>query len=70
METQVLAPFKLAYVRLVGLYGQGIPEAIDKIHKWSATKGLADIKRVHILHDDPDVTPPEDCRVDIGGLVQ
>ena len=69
METQMLEPFKLAYVRLVGPYGQGIPEAIDKIHKWSATKGLADIKRVHIFHDDPDVTPAEDCRADIGVMV-
>ncbi|MFC1234268.1 hypothetical protein [Vibrio sp. F74] len=42
METHVLEPFKLAYVRLVGPYGQGIPEAIDKIHK-----SLRDIKRVH-----------------------
>lgn len=69
MEIQVLKPFKLAYVRLIGPYGQGIPEAIDKIHKWSATKDLTDIKRVHIFHDDPDVTPPEDCRADIGVIV-
>ena len=69
MEIKVLAPCKLACIRVRGQYENHIPEAIEKVDNWASGKNLADAPRVHIFHDDPEKTPPEECRADIGIIV-
>lgn len=69
VKTQTLEPFKIAYIRLTGPYGEGIPEAMEKIGEWAKSHDIPDANRIHIFHDDPDVTPAEECRADIGMMV-
>ena len=69
MKQVNMQPINLAYIQLVGPYGQGIPQAIDRINQWANNTGISNADRVHIFHDDPEVTPPDECRSDIGVVV-
>jgi AraC family transcriptional regulator len=58
--------YHVAYVRKMGPYGQEICEqAFAELAKWAVPKGfLASGQMLAITWDNPEVTPPDKCRLD------
>ncbi|PKF48951.1 AraC family transcriptional regulator [Enterovibrio nigricans] len=65
METQHFNASKLAYVRVVGPYGQGYEEPCGRLYQWAGAKGFAANTCIFIYHDNPEITPDDKCRTDI-----
>lgn len=67
MEVKIekLAPMHVAYVRHVGPY-QECKKAWDELCAWAEPKGLVNdsAKYLGACYDDPEQTPPEQCRYD------
>jgi AraC family transcriptional regulator len=59
----------LAYVRVTGPYGENYKPALDALYGWASSEGVADATCIFIYHDNPEITPAEKCRTDIGLLV-
>ena len=66
LNTENFAPRTLAYVRVIGPYGQGYDVATNRLYRWASAHGLAGGERLFIYHDSPEVTPAARCRTDIG----
>lgn len=66
MKTVEMDARTLAYIRVTGPYGEGYDAVCGRLHQWAATRGLADGEWIFIYHDNPEVTPPAQCRTDIG----
>ncbi len=65
MEIQQFEAGFLAYIRVVGPYGENYEAPCDKLYQWSDQAGVADKPWLFIFHDNPDVTPAKECRTDI-----
>lgn len=65
-EIKTLPEYRVAYVRKIGPYGQTTCEAaFNELMQWAAPKGLLSTGIVlGVYWDNPEVTPPEKCRVD------
>lgn len=61
-----LPEYKVAYVRKLGAYGKETCEqAFGELMQWAGPKGyLASGTMIGVYWDNPEVTPPEKCRVD------
>lgn len=59
-------PATIAYLRHIGPYGESIAKFWQEVYvPWAVTSGLGpDHARYGISYDDPDITPPEQCRYD------
>ncbi len=72
MEVRVeqVAPMNLAFVRHVGPYNE-VGSAWQKLMAWAGPNGMLgpNMKLLGIVHDDPEVTPPERIRYDACLLV-
>ena len=66
MKTVEMDARTLAYIRVTGPYGEGYDAVCGRLHQWASTRGLADGEWIFIYHDNPEVTPPAQCRTDIG----
>ncbi|MCP4325286.1 MAG: AraC family transcriptional regulator [Psychromonas sp.] len=55
----------LAYIRVIGPYGEGYHEASAKLYKWATQYSLAGGDSIYIYHDNPEITPSDKCRTDI-----
>lgn len=66
MKTVEMDARTLAYVRVTGPYGEGYDAVSNRLHQWAAARGLEDGEWIFIYHDNPEVTPPAQCRTDIG----
>ncbi|UCP15179.1 helix-turn-helix domain-containing protein [Aeromonas media] len=66
MKTIEMDARTLAYVRVTGPYGEGYDAVCNHLHQWAATRGLEQGEWIFIYHDNPEVTPPTQCRTDIG----
>ncbi|MBU2711822.1 AraC family transcriptional regulator [Zooshikella harenae] len=65
-EIKTLPEYHVAYVRKIGPYGPDTCEkAFNELCQWAAPKGLLNTGIVlGVYWDNPEVTPPEKCRVD------
>ncbi|SDI31950.1 AraC family transcriptional regulator [Ferrimonas sediminum] len=59
----------MAFIRVTGPYGQGYEAPCTRLHQWAQASGLGQCKCLFIYHDNPEITPAEHCRTDIGLLV-
>ena len=66
MNTVEMDARTLAYVRVTGPYGEGYDAVCHRLHQWAAPRGLEGGEWIFIYHDNPEVTPPAQCRTDIG----
>ncbi len=65
-EIKDLADFNVAFVRKLGPYGKEVCEqAVGELMQWAGPKGFAVGGTVLFVYwDNPEVTPPENCRTD------
>lgn len=66
MKTIEMDARTLAYIRVTGPYGEGYDPVCGQLHQWASARGLAQGEWIFIYHDNPEVTPPAQCRTDIG----
>ncbi|MFQ2450566.1 GyrI-like domain-containing protein [Aeromonas caviae] len=66
MNTIEMDARTLAYIRVTGPYGEGYDAVCHRLHQWAAPRGLEGGEWIFIYHDNPEVTPPAQCRTDIG----
>ncbi|WMX33887.1 GyrI-like domain-containing protein [Aeromonas caviae] len=66
MNTVEMNARTLAYIRVTGPYGEGYDAVCHRLHQWAAPRGLEGGEWIFIYHDNPEVTPPAQCRTDIG----
>lgn len=62
---------RVAYMRRVGPYGAGNYALMKKFKKWVKANGLFTESAIilGISQDNPEATPPESCRYDVGIVV-
>jgi AraC family transcriptional regulator len=70
VEIKELPPLRLVFLRRVGPYNQ-VGSAWGRLMSWAGMRGLLgpNMKLIGIVHDDPDVTPPDKVRYDAAGTV-
>lgn len=58
---------RVAYMRNIGPYGAGNYALMEKLKKWAKANGLFTKSAViiGISQDNPETTPPENCRYDV-----
>ncbi|WP_342666558.1 AraC family transcriptional regulator [Paenibacillus stellifer] len=66
LKVEPLPPCRIAYVRRTGPYGSANAVAMEKVKEWARGQGLLDSSAVlfGIPQDNPQTTPPEQCRYD------
>jgi AraC family transcriptional regulator len=67
IKIKTIKPQKLAYIEHTGNYSE-IPydDYYEKLYSWAKEKKVRPgFKALGIFHDDPDKTPPEQCRSEI-----
>lgn len=64
MKTENHPQRTIAYVRVVGPYGENYEPAVQKLYLWAGAKGVTG-ECLFIYHDNPDITPADKCRTDI-----
>ncbi|PMU04580.1 AraC family transcriptional regulator [Aeromonas salmonicida] len=69
MKTIEMDARTLAYIRVTGPYGEGYDPVCGQLHQWASARGLAQGEWIFIYHANPEVTPPAQCRTDIGVTV-
>jgi len=69
-EMRELPPMRLVFLRHVGPYGE-VGATWGKLMMWAGMRGLLGpgMKMIGIVHDDPEVTPPEKVRYDAAVVV-
>ncbi|UXI04148.1 GyrI-like domain-containing protein [Photobacterium sp. TY1-4] len=65
MKTEHFEQRCLVSIRVTGPYGENYQPALGKLYQWAGAKGLADGQCLFIYHDNPEVTPAQQCRTDI-----
>ncbi|PJG58692.1 AraC family transcriptional regulator [Aeromonas cavernicola] len=65
MKIERMAPRTLAYIRVTGPYGKDYQTVCDRLEQWATTQGLVGVEFIFIYHDNPETTPPPQCRTDI-----
>jgi AraC family transcriptional regulator len=65
-EVREMPEYRVAYVRKMGPYRKEVCEqAFDELMRWAGPKGyLASGAMLGVYWDNPEVTPPEKCRMD------
>lgn len=66
VRIEMLEPVTVAYVRRQGPYMESAPEAWQALWQWAGRMGrTGDVRDcIGVGHDDPNVTPPEQCTYD------
>ena len=70
-QIEEMSKSRIAYMRRVGPYGADNYALMKKFKEWAKANGLFTASAVilGISQDDPAVTPPENCRYDVGIIV-
>lgn len=64
-KVETLPNYRIAYMRRVGPYGPANIEVMEKLKKWAKEKNLLNSATLlAIPQDNPETTPPENCRFD------
>lgn len=63
--------YRVAYLRQIGPYGEKNRKLMQQLKEWAITRDLLVESAVviGIAHDNPELTPPENCRYDVGIVV-
>jgi len=71
MKIETIPSCRIAYVRQIGPYGSANVQPMQKIKQWASAKNLLTHSSilVSISHDNPETTPPEQCRYDSGIVI-
>ncbi len=66
MKIENLPSCSVAYIRKVGVYGADNIRTMEQLKHWAEANNLMNNKTVifGIAHDNPQTTPPENCRYD------
>lgn len=67
MSIETISPCSIAYIRQIGAYGENNIQTMEQLKRWAKANNLMNSKTVifGIAHDDPQTTPPENCRYDV-----
>ena len=70
-QIEEMSKSRIAYMRRVGPYGAGNYALMKKFKEWAKANGLFTSSAVilGISQDNPVITPPEQCRYDVGVVV-
>lgn len=70
-QIEEMSKSRIAYMRRVGPYGAGNYVLMKKFKEWAKGNGLftESANILGISQDNPTVTPPENCRYDVGIVV-
>ncbi len=70
VEVRELAPMRVVFLRHVGPYSE-VGATWGRLMSWAGPRGLLGpgMKTIGIVHDDPDVTPPDKMRYDAAVVV-
>ncbi|MED3822552.1 GyrI-like domain-containing protein [Priestia flexa] len=64
-KVETLPNYRIAYVRQKGPYGPANIKAMEKLKKWAKEENLLNSSiLLAIPQDNPETTPPENCRFD------
>lgn len=70
MDVQYIKPCTLAYIRVVGQYGNDQYEpTCKKLYEWATAIQQEESHCVFLYLDDPRSTPPHECRTDIALII-
>lgn len=71
INVEYISPCHMAYIRQTGPYGPGNIQAMEHLKHWAKVNDLMNNHSVilGIAHDDPQITPPENCRYDVCILI-
>ncbi|PYG89357.1 DNA gyrase inhibitor GyrI [Ruminiclostridium sufflavum DSM 19573] len=66
MNIEIIPSCSIAYIRQIGAYGAGNIRTMEQLKHWARANNLMNNKTVifGIAHDNPQTTPPENCRYD------
>lgn len=66
VKIEKLPEYRIAYMRKIGPYGNNNIQLMQELKKWAITRDLLVESSIilGIAHDDPQVTPVENCRYD------
>ncbi|SHH95368.1 AraC family transcriptional regulator [Desulfosporosinus lacus] len=66
VNIETIPSFSIAYIRQVGAYGAENNRTMGQLKHWAKANNLMNSKAVifGIAHDNPQTTPPENCRYD------
>lgn len=65
MKVEMLPTYRIAYIRQTGSYGPANIHAMEKLKKWAEEQNLMQSAIIFgIPQDNPNTTPPENCRFD------
>lgn len=64
-KVETLPNYRIAYVRRVGPYGPANVDVMEKLKKWAKERNLLESAILFAIpRDNPETTPPENCRFD------
>ena len=66
MNIEIFPSYSIAYIRHLGAYGEENIQTMEQLKHWAKANNLVNSKAVlfGIAHDNPQTTPPENCRYD------
>lgn len=66
MNIETIPSCPIVYIRRIGAYGLGNAQTMEQLKTWAKINNLMDNELVilGIAYDDPQTTPPENCRYD------
>jgi DNA gyrase inhibitor GyrI len=66
MNIETISSCSIAYIRQIGAYGVENIHTMEQLKHWAKANNLMNSKTVifGIAHDNPQTTPPENCRYD------
>lgn len=66
MNKEIIPSCSIAYIRQIGAYGERNIQTMEQLKHWARTNSMLDNDAVilGIAQDDPQTTPPENCRYD------
>lgn len=66
MNIETIPSCSIAYIRQIGAYGEKNIQTMEQIKHWAKANSLFNSKAMifGIAHDNPQTTPPENCRYD------
>ncbi len=71
MNIEIIPSCSIAFIRQIGAYGVKNNQTMEQLKHWAKANNRMSSKAViyGIAHDDPQTTPPENCRYDACILV-
>ncbi|WP_047880620.1 AraC family transcriptional regulator, partial [Photobacterium aquae] len=65
MKTEMIPEKRLAYIRVVGPYGENYESALERLYHWASDNRLQGGQCLFIYWDDPAIVDADKCRTDL-----